>query len=172
MKKENGITMIVLTITIVIMIIIAGVTVYYGMGLVQDVKLQDLRTNMMLIQAKAKEYVEEVNFQTVNVTDEAKKTEIKNENLKGISLADSTIDSNVLNAAEATGKIEGEKGDYYYLTPENLNEMGLEDMDTEEYGYFIVKYDIENIAVDVINTKGYQGNYTLEQLNSLTGEEG
>ena len=44
-------------------------------------------------------------------------------------------------------------------------------MNPEEYGYFIVKYDIENISVDVINTKGYQGNYTLEQLNSLTGEE-
>ena len=44
-------------------------------------------------------------------------------------------------------------------------------MNSEEYGYFIVKYDIENISVDVINTKGYQGNYTLEQLNSLTGEE-
>ena len=171
MKKENGITMIVLTITIVIMIILAGVTVYYGMGLVQDVKLQDLRTNMMLIQAKAKEYVEEVNFQLVNVTDEDKKSQIKSENLKGISLTDSSIDSNVLNAAEATGKIEGEKADYYYLTPENLNEMGLEDMPTEEYGYFIVKYDIENISVDVINTKGYRGNYNLEQLNSLTGEE-
>ena len=171
MKEAKGITMIVLTITIVIMIILAGITVYYGQELLQNVKLQDLRTNMLLIQAKAKEYVEEVNFQLVNVTDEDKKSQIKSENLKGISLTDSSIDSNVLNAAEATGKIEGEKADYYYLTPENLNEMGLEDMPTEEYGYFIVKYDIENISVDVINTKGYRGNYNLEQLNSLTGEE-
>ena len=77
----------------------------------------------------------------------------------------------LLNAANATGKIEGEKSDYYYLNSEILKEMGLEDMNSEEYGYFIVKYDIENISVDVINTKGYQGNYTLEQLNSLTGEE-
>lgn len=171
MKETKGITMIALTITIVVMIILAGITVRYGMDLVQNVKLQDLRTNMLLIQAKAKEYVEEVNFQLVNVTDEAEKTRIKSENLKGISLSDSSIDSNVLNAADATGKIEGEKGDYYYLTPDNLKEMGLEDMNPEEYGYFIVKYDIENISVDVINTKGYQGNYTLEQLNSLTGEE-
>ena len=171
MKETKGITMIALTITIVVMIILAGITVQYGMGLLQNVKLQDLRTNMLLIQAKAKEYVEEVNFQLVNVTDEAEKTRIKNENLKGISLADSSIDSNILNAANATGKIEGEKSDYYYLNSEILKEMGLEDRNSEEYGYFIVKYDIENISVDVINTKGYQGNYTLEQLNSLTGEE-
>ena len=171
MKETKGITMIALTITIVVMIILAGITVQYGMDLLQNVKLQDLRTNMLLIQAKAKEYVEEVNFQLVNVTDETKKNQIKSENLKGISLTDSTIDSNVVSAAEVTGKIEGEKADYYYLTPENLNEMGLEEMNPEEYGYFIVKYDIENISVDVINTKGYQGNYTLEQLNSLTGEE-
>ena len=88
MKETKGITMIALTITIVVMIILAGITVQYGMGLLQNVKLQDLRTNMLLIQAKAKEYVEEVNFQLVNVTDEAEKTRIKNENLKGISLAD------------------------------------------------------------------------------------
>ena len=171
MRETKGITMIALTITIVVMIILAGVTINYGMDLLKNVKLQDLRTNMLLIQAKAKEYVEEVNFQLVNVTDETKKDQIKSENLKGISLTDSTIDSNVVSAAEVTGKIEGEKADYYYLTPENLNEMGLEEMNPEEYGYFIVKYDIENISVDVINTKGYQGNYTLEQLNSLTGEE-
>ena len=171
MKETKGITMIALTITIVVMIILAGITVQYGMGLLQNVKLQDLRTNMLLIQAKAKEYVEEVNFQLVNVTDETKKNQIKSENLKGISLMDPTIDSNIVSAAESTGKLEGEKSDYYYLTPENLNEMGLEEMNSEEYGYFIVKYDIENISVDVINTKGYQGNYTLEQLNSLTGEE-
>ena len=74
MKETKGITMIALTITIVVMIILAGITVQYGMGLLQNVKLQDLRTNMLLIQAKAKEYVEEVNFQLVNVTDEAEKT--------------------------------------------------------------------------------------------------
>ena len=171
MKNNKGITMIALTITIIVMIILAGITIDYGMGVLQNVKLQDLRTNMLLIQAKAKEYVEEVNFQIANVTDEEEQNRIKSENLKGISLADSSIDSDVLNAAENTGKIEEDKSNYYYLTPDNLEEMGIQNMDSDEYGYFIVKYDIENISVEVINTKGYQGNYTLEQLNSLTGEE-
>ena len=34
-------------------------------------------------------------------------------------------------------------------------------------GYFIVRYDFENLKIEVINTNGYNGNYTLEQLQQL-----
>ena len=45
-----------------------------------------------------------------------------------------------------------------------------QDLDSNEYGYFIVRYDFSNISVEVINTKGYKGNYTLTQINELTEE--
>ena len=52
----------------------------------------------------------------------------------------------------------------YYLDENNLSEIGVKDLDSNEYGYFIVKYDFSNITVEVMNTKGYEGKYTLTQL--------
>ena len=42
--------------------------------------------------------------------------------------------------------------------------MGVKESDSEKYGNYIVKYDFENIKVEVINTKGYEGQYTLTDL--------
>lgn len=166
MKKQRGITLIALTITIVVMMIIAGITVHFGLDLIQEVKLQDLRTNMLLMQAKAKECVEEVSFQKANVTDANEIETIKNENLKGIKVEEN---SEVQNLLQNTGKIQ-EGFEYYYLTQQDLSDMGIQELSVEDYGYFIVGYNIDEIKVEVINTNGYQGNYTLTQLNELTGE--
>lgn len=167
MKKQNGITLVALTITIVIMLIIAGITAYYGKDLIKEVKLQDLRTNMLLIQAKAKECVEEVSFQTANVTDNNVKEQIKSENLKGIKVSENNEVSNLLEEIVPGATATGE---YYYLTLEDLESMGIEKLEIEDYGYFIVRYNITDIKIEVINTRGYQGKYTLEQINSLIEE--
>ena len=166
MKKQRGITLIALTITIVVMMIIAGITVHFGLDLIREVKLQDLRTNMLLMQAKAKECVEEVSFQKANVTDANEIVTIKNENLKGIKVEEN---SEVQNLLQNTGKIQ-EGFEYYYLTQQDLSDMGIQELSVEDYGYFIVGYNIDEIKVEVINTNGYQGNYTLRQLNELAGE--
>ena len=166
MKKERGITLIALTITIVVMMIIAGITVNFGLDLIREVKLQDLRTNMLLMQAKAKECVEEVSFQKANVTDENEIQTIKNENLKGTKVEEN---SEVQNLLQNTGKTEA-GFEYYYLTGQDLTDMGLKELTVEDYGYFVVGYNIDEIKVEVINTKGYQGNYTLTQLNELSGD--
>ena len=166
MKKQKGITLIALTITIVVMMIIAGITVNFGLDLIKEVKLQDLRTNMLLMQAKGKECVEEVSFQKANVTDENEIQTIKDENLKGTKVEEN---SEVQNLLQNTGKIQ-EGYEYYYLTQQDLSDMGIQELSVEDYGYFILGYNINEIKVEVINTNGYQGNYTLTQLNELTGE--
>lgn len=181
MKKENGITLVALTITIIVMLIIASITTYYGTDLIKEAKLQDLRTNMLLIQAEAKKGLEEVCFQTANLdptktedaqkisqikTEANKKTESGEQVLKGIPINDS-------GASEAKSALpSGVSADEncYYLDEATLNDMGLKDLNADEYGYFIVRYDFSNISVEVINTKGYKGNYTLTQINELTEE--
>ena len=167
MKKQRGITLVALTITIVVMMIIAAITVNFGLDLIQEVKLQDLRTNMLLMQVKGKECVEEVSFQKANVTDENEIQTIKNENLKGTKVEENPEVQNLL---QNTGKIQ-EGYEYYYLTQQDLSDMGIQELSVEDYGYFILGYNIEEIKVEVINTTGYQGNYTLTQLNELSGEE-
>ena len=117
---------------------------------------------MLLIQAETKKDLEEVCFKTVNLDakkeeDLIKINEIKKENLKGTLVQDSDIKNSIpqeINIDE----------NCYYLDETVLNEIGVKDLNPEEYGYFIVKYDFTNITVEVINTKGYEGKYTLTQL--------
>ena len=45
-----------------------------------------------------------------------------------------------------------------------MNEIGIQDIESSKYGYFIVKYDFSNADVEVINTNGYDGKYTLTQI--------
>ena len=62
MKNNKGITLIALTITIVVLLILASITVFYGKDNIDKANLENLKTNMLLIDAKAKEYCEEANF--------------------------------------------------------------------------------------------------------------
>lgn len=172
MDKQTGSTFIKLIIATVIMIVLASVAVNYGKNLMKEVEVQDLRTNMLYIQAEAKKGLEEVCFQTVNL-DETKQenldkiNQIKQENLDGIIL--SNAPEEVQNAVQNVPEITIDDT-YYYLNEQNLVEMGIKEIKLEENEYFIVKYDFENANVEVINTKGYQGNYTLTHLNELIGE--
>ena len=55
-KKENGITLIALGVTIIVLLIIASIGVYGGKETIKKAQLEEMRTNMLLIQAKSKEY--------------------------------------------------------------------------------------------------------------------
>lgn len=164
MRKQKGITLIALTITIIVMMIIASITVYYGKDLIKQAKLQDLVTNMLLIQAKAKESVEEVNFQKANIVDETEIEKIKQANLRGTKVSENA------DVSSKVSDIIGTTDNCYYFTEQDLIEMGLKELRVEEYGYFVAVYNIEEITVEIINTNGYQGNYTLTQLKALQEE--
>ena len=45
-EKNNGVTLLALVITIVVLLIIAGITVYEGKETINRSKLEELRTNM------------------------------------------------------------------------------------------------------------------------------
>lgn len=172
MNKQAGSTFIKLIIATVIMIILAAVVVNYGRNLMQEVKIQDLRTNMLYIQAEAQKGLEEVCFQTVNL-DESKQenidkiNQIKQENLDGDVLSNAPTE--IQNAVQNIPEITVDES-YYFLNEEDLKKMGIKDIKLEDDEYFVVKYDFENITVEVINTKGYDEKYTLTQLNELIGE--
>ena len=48
MKNNKGVTLVSLTITIIVLIIISGLTVNLSNDLIKQAKLQDLKTNMLL----------------------------------------------------------------------------------------------------------------------------
>ena len=162
MEKQKGVAIPVLIIGVVIIIAIASIIVHYAEDMVEENRLQDLRTNMLLIQAETKKDLEEVCFQTANLDakkeeDLAKINEIKKEKLKGTIVQESEVKDSIPQEITIDENC-------YYLDETNLNEIGVKDLNPEKYGYFIVKYNFENITVEVINTKGYEGKYTLTKL--------
>ena len=169
MKNESGKSIVILVIMTILIAIGASVIINYAKEMMAETKIQDLRTNMLYMQAEAKKGLEEVCFQTVNIdeTKEENKTkinEIKQEYLDGTVLSNSPAE--VQEAVKNVPEVIFDNN-CYYLDENTLAEMGIKDGKINEYGYFIVKYDFETAGVEVINTNGYNGIYTLTQLNQL-----
>lgn len=169
MNNNKGVTLTSLVITIIILIIISAITVNISNDVIEQAKLQDLRTNMLLIQAKAKTYTEEVTFETANLDsskeeDLAKISEIKASKLKGTLLEN--CDTSIQTAAQNAGITD--TTDFYYLSSENLSEMGI-NIKVPKEAYYLVKYNFEN--TEVVFTKGIEYKeatyYKLSQINQI-----
>lgn len=121
-KKENGVTLIALTILIIIMGIIAGISIYSGKQTIKEAKLESLKTNMMLIEAKAKEYVEEANFKlgpnfdSTNAENATKLEEVK----KAVYIDEAKLEK----ATTAPNGLPTDT-DLYRLTDEAMRSMGI-----------------------------------------------
>lgn len=163
MKKDKGITLASLVITIIVLLIIAGISVYSGTDIIKRAKLEELKTNMLLVETKAKECVENANFKLGkidNLDDDEKQNRIEEatKELKGIKI----------NNADNIDIEQSEYNYYYELTEDNLKDMGLSNIklsDTDEL--YIVKYDIKNAQVEIYNTKGYEGKYSLTDIEKI-----
>ena len=174
MKKESGKSTISLLIITILVLVGIALIINFAKQMMIETKNQDLRTNMLLMQAETKKGLEEVCFRTVNLdsTKEAdlnKINEIKNEYLKGIILENAPEE--VKEATKEITEIDLNEN-CYYLNEDIIKQMGIENIEEKEDGYFIVKYDFSNANVEVINTKGYNGSHTLTQINKdLSNEE-
>ena len=160
-KNNKGITLIALTITIIILLILASITIYSGKESIKKAQLESLKTNMLLIKAKAKEYVEQASFKNgVNKSEISE--EAKNE-LKGkeANASDYSKQNITINGGEIL----------YNLTSDNLKEMGLKDVKLGSNEEYLVKYNIKDVTVEVYNTSGYENNgttvYSLSELEKI-----
>lgn len=160
-KNNKGITLIALTITIIILLILSSITIYSGKESIKKAQLESLKTNMLLIKAKAKEYVEQASFKNgVNKSEISE--EAKNE-LKGkeANASDYSKQNITINGGEIL----------YKLTSDNLKEMGLKDVKLGSNEEYLVKYNIKDVTVEVYNTSGYENNgttvYSLSELEKI-----
>ncbi len=174
MKKteinQKGITLVALIITIIVLLIIAGITVYSGKDSIRKTNLEGLKTNMLLIQTKAKEYIENASFQLgVNPGDdkwtkaetylqgEDKGTKVKNTDAMASTLTSIGISSGDI----STGKV-------YQLSTSNLEKMGINNVQSDsEDGYYIIVYDLDNTTAEIYNTIGYDNKYSLTDIEKI-----
>lgn len=147
-KNSKGITLVVLVLTIVILMILTSVTVYTGSSIIKQVSLQNINTDMMLIQAKAKTIVEQAKFNK------------DNSNYKGTPLIN-VLDNKKIDKLIDEGIVE-DVTKYYLLSKDDLNSMGLEKVDIAD-GY-LVNYETE----EIIYVKGFEkDNNTYYKLSDI-----
>ena len=182
MKKNRGITMVALVITIVVLLIIAGISIGAGNNAIKNSKLENLKTNMLLIEVKAKEQLENAKFRLGTSFDkvtEEEKTNRVNTAKSELSefTEDEIVDGNIFNnnTKITTKKIEEDNKNniyYYKLSTKNLIDMGLKNVKSDEKnGYYIVKYNLKDSTIEIYNTKGFddEGNvvYSLTDIKQV-----
>lgn len=176
---NKGITLIALTITIVVLIIIASITIIEGTQALDKVKLENLVTNMITIKSKAKIYAEEVESKTWDLSKDIKEGATVSEKEQGRQDCLTGDEYNFCLITADNKRIYGmenlldNEAFYYALEEDALNKMGLNSLWGEDR-YYVIKYVVENEKYevnDIIFTKGieYQNNmyYSLTQLQGI-----
>ena len=164
LRKNKGITMISLVVMIVVIMIIAGISVYSGTNLIKKIRLEAVQTNMISTRAKAKGIAEEINSGVWTESEEnkaAKRRELFEQNYGFIFQADppkSIVQSPIIaNPYEC-----------YELSKMAFEKMGLDDIFDGENRYFVVYDESDYTNLDIIYDSGTVYNkvtyYSLAKL--------
>lgn len=153
---KRGITLIALVVTVVVLLILSGTILYAGKGIIKNVNLETLKTNMLLMQAKAKVEYEKLSF-------ELSAEELAN-NLTGEKVTTGSEEANELQKA---GVLSADIEKYYKWDTTILENQAIEVEDGE---YYFINYDGD---VEVIYPKGYNHTdgfvyYKLSELKELS----
>lgn len=143
LKNEKGITIIALIITIILMLILVGVTVKVGTKEISKAKLEDIKTEMISIKTRAKIVKDKYDFKDID-------------NLVGTKLSEAT-DYN-------TGAIDipdESKENCYIWTQEDLNSQELSSIKVDKDKFFVVYYGDD---IEIYYSKGVDGKYSLTDL--------
>ena len=164
-KKENGITLIALTVTIIILIILASITLNEGTSLIKKAKIESIITNMITIKSKAKVLIEEANGEVWNKNGEEKEN----------SLNDlfTTEKYKMTTASLTSDQIEQLDSEFsssdnffcYSLTKDTIDIMAFPETDSPN-DYIIVFDKLNYNTIDIIYRPGFE--YKGETLYSLS----
>lgn len=166
LKKNSGITILALVITIIIMMIIGSISIYEGKQVIQKSKIQTLETNMLTIQAKSKSYAEEIEAKIWTESDKssARDDEFSNRGFEKVTVTTGLdqISDEIKNSYVA-----------YKIKDVALEDMGLGDLKGEEY---IIIFNKDNYnLMDVMYPEGavYNKNvyYSLSSLQEAVENE-
>ena len=154
MRRNRGITLIALTVTIIILLILASVTTYSGISTIQSSKLNKYKQELEIMQSE------------VNLLYEKYSTEIEAglEIEIGEELSNSEQENNTFAGAE-----ESDKTGYRVFTKETIESLRIEGVE-REYLVNITKKQVISLEPFEQDGKAY---FTLAQLSEKnTIEEG
>jgi len=138
-KRNNGITLIALVITVIVMLILIGTGMHFGKTAIRKAKLEDIKTDMISIKTKAEIIADKYNFKEI---DELVGSTITNEEAETLGI-------------ENSNKIRK-------WSENDLNEQGLSTIKGDTY---VVSYNLKNVnKCEIYVIAGYDGVYSLTDL--------
>lgn len=150
MSKQSGITIVALIITVVVMLILVGITIELGNDVVDKARIEDIKTNMLLIKPKALTIAEQYNFKDI-------------ENLVGTKYTEDTqFNKSNLNSI-FSGFTEEQKDNLYIWTQEDLNNQGLNTIKVDTDNFYVINYNMDNFEIYYSNA--IEGKFSLSELN-------
>lgn len=160
-KNEKGVTLIILVFSIIVLLILGGVSIVSGIDSIRKAKLETLKTNMLLIRVKGKEYCEEANFKigTDNDLDKGTKYLSDEKQLKSPQTNPSFIDDTYDFIAK--------------LDETELKRIGLNEVaNSDNTGDFYIGFKIKDNQTEIYNSKGYKAKngttyYKLSDLENI-----
>lgn len=138
MKAEKGMGIIAIIISVLVIVAIAIFAYNFVVNTADEQKIEDIRTNMLLIQGKCK------------ILQETTKVNNNQEGLKGRKLSE-IQDDRIISEFLNRNIIDSTNLDKYYaLSNDDLTSMEL-DIQNEENSYYVVNYEDNTVYI----TKGY-----------------
>lgn len=139
LKIEKGITLVALVITVILMMILVGVTIHFSTDAIQKANLEDIKTDMISIKTRAKIVAEQYNFKDI-------------ESLVGSPITDTE--------AQKLGLTNSDK--ILKWSSNDLSSQNLSSIDGDKY---VVLYNLEDPnECEVYYLDGYEGKYSLTEL--------
>ena len=163
LNENKGVTLIALVITVIILAIIAGIATYSGVETIKNANLEGLKTNMLLIEAKAREYVEEVSFKMGPKPDESKRNEVR----KAVYEDEAGLKKASESGLSTPSQIPTNDATCYYVSQDTMAKWGIEDIQLEDDEGYFIKFDETNLTVEVYNNLGFNGQYSLTEIDKL-----
>jgi Tfp pilus assembly protein PilE len=162
-KNNKGVTLIILAITLVIMLIIFGITLSSADDLLRNTQKNKLKTNLLLIQARASSLLEDYLFvTTIDYSSSTITYDTYQNDKTNIEqyLGGSFIVKNKFQTVKSLGFESSNttfSGKYIYCewTLETLKKQGISTDNIKNEDSFIIQYNLAEDTVDVASQKGY-----------------
>lgn len=162
MKNENGISLITLLVTVVIMIIITSITMYSGFEAYDSMKVQAFVGKMKSLQERIDIYCDKYSVREIN----AMGTNYDEANPKAKEVLDKVIASNAMGELKSWTELDNATANYRYFGIEDIEtKIGVKDFDV---GIWLNPLTRNVIAVEGIE---YEGKMYYRQYDLAGGQK-
>lgn len=149
MKKADGITIIALTIIVIVMTIVIVASLKYVKQYMEQQRIEDIKSSMLAIQSVI------TNIKNKNTVDK------ENNSLVGTKLDLENNETEYQITEKLKNELSTEENtELYILNKEELNNLGVKNVEINNTEFYIVDYNSEEIYYSL----GINGKYKLSDM--------